>query len=52
MRKVPINRMNAAYKKIRVMALSLQILTLTGRLETLPKAKDGAATNHLKGALS
>ena len=51
-KKMPIIRMNAAFKKIRVMALSRQILALTGRLETLSKAKGGTATNHLKEAQS
>lgn len=46
--KMPIIRMNAAFKKIRVKARSRQILALTGRLETLSKAKGGTAANHLK----
>ncbi|GAA4379919.1 hypothetical protein [Paeniglutamicibacter cryotolerans] len=48
MRKMPVIRMNSAFKKIRVMALSRQIMALTGRLETLAKAKGGTATDHLK----
>lgn len=52
MRKMPAIRMNAAYKKIRVMALSRQILALTEHLETLAKAKGGTTTQHLKEAQS
>lgn len=44
--------MNAAVKKIRVMAPSLQILALTGRLETPAKATGGITTNHLEKARS
>lgn len=51
-KKMPVIRMNAAFKKIRVMALSRQIMALTGRLETLSKAKGGTATNHPKEAQS
>lgn len=47
-KKMPIIRMNSTFKKVRVMALSRQIMTLTGRLETLAKAKGGTATDHLK----
>ncbi|GAA4370752.1 integrase catalytic domain-containing protein [Paeniglutamicibacter cryotolerans] len=48
LKKMPAIRMNAAFKKIRVMALSRQIMALTGRLETLSKAKAGTAPDHLK----
>ncbi|WP_286163551.1 transposase family protein [Arthrobacter sp. AG1021] len=41
-RKMPVTRMNAAFKKIRVMALSQQILELTGSLEKLSVAKSGS----------
>ena len=47
-KKMPVIRMNAAFKKIRVMAFSRQIVTLTGHLETLAQAKGGTATDHLK----
>ena len=36
LKKMPVIRMNAQFKKIRVMALSQQILELTGRLENFP----------------
>jgi hypothetical protein len=52
MQKMQAIRMNAAFKKIRVMALSCQILTLTGQLETLSKAKGGTVANHLEEAQS
>ncbi|MGC5225482.1 integrase catalytic domain-containing protein [Micromonospora sp. DT81.3] len=38
-RKMPVIRMNAQFKKIRPAALSRQILALTGRLETIALAK-------------
>ena len=38
-RKMPIIRMNAAFKKIKPAALFREILALTGRLETLATAK-------------
>jgi hypothetical protein len=40
-----VNRMNSQYKKIRPAALSRQILSLTGRLETLATAKQPAPVN-------
>ncbi|MBP2388717.1 hypothetical protein JOF47_004290 [Paeniglutamicibacter kerguelensis] len=46
-KKMPAIRMNATFKRIRVMALSRQIMVLTGRLETLSAANGGTATNHL-----
>lgn len=44
MRKMPIIRMNAAFKPIKPAALSRSIFTLTGRLEALALAKAPAAT--------
>lgn len=38
-RKMPVIRMNAQFKRIHPAALSRQILTLTGRLETIAIAK-------------
>jgi len=50
MRKMPIIRMNAEFKKVHPAAQSRQILALTGRLETLTLAKKPAkvkpAINH------
>ena len=43
MRKRPIIRMNAEFKRVRPVAQSRQILALTGRLETLSLAKKPAA---------
>ncbi|MET0781219.1 MAG: transposase family protein [Microbacterium sp.] len=49
-RKMPVIRMNAEFKRIHPAALSRQILALTGRLETLALAKRPApvkpAVNH------
>jgi hypothetical protein len=44
MRQRPIIAMNAQFKKIRVMALSRQILALTAELETISRHKAGTAT--------
>lgn len=43
MRKRPIIRMNAEFKRVRPAAQSRQILALTGQLETLSLAKQPAA---------
>ena len=43
MRKMPIIRMNAEFKRVHPAAQSRQILALTGRLETLALAKKPAA---------
>jgi transposase InsO family protein len=43
-RKMPIIRMNAQFKKLYPAALSRQILALTGRLETIALAKRPAPT--------
>lgn len=51
-RKMPIIRMDSAFKKIRVRALSRQILALTGRLEALSKAKGATAPEDLTEAQS
>lgn len=50
-RKMPVIRMNAAFKKIRVMALSQQILELTGRLEKLSVAKSGSSARQARKAV-
>ncbi len=42
MRKMPIIRMNAEFKRVHPAAQSRQILALTGRLETLALAKKPA----------
>lgn len=55
-RKIPVIRMNAVFKKIRMMALSQQILELAGGLEKLsvaksraigPAGEEGSAMNQL-----
>ena len=42
MRRMPIIRMNAEFKRVHPAAQSRQILALTGRLETLALAKKPA----------
>lgn len=49
-RKMPVIRMNAAFKKIRVMSLSQQILGLTARLERLSVSKSGSPTRQARKA--
>ncbi len=49
-RKMPVIRVNAAFKKIRVMALSQQILELTCRLERLSVAKSGSSAKQAEGS--
>lgn len=55
-RKIPVIRLNVEFKKIRMMALSQQILELTGGLEKLsvaksraidPAGEEGSAMNQL-----
>ena len=43
MRKMPIIRINAEFKRVHPAAQPRQILALTGRLETLALAKKPAA---------
>lgn len=47
MRKMPIIRMNAEFKRVRPAAQSRQILALTGQLETLALAKKPAPTKPI-----
>lgn len=50
MKKMPVIRMNGQFKKIRVMALSQQILDLTGNLERLSISKSGSSARQARKA--
>ena len=50
MRKRPVIKMNAAFKRIRPGALSRQIMALTGELETLALAKKTAPAKPINRA--
>ncbi|MGO2123861.1 integrase catalytic domain-containing protein [Glutamicibacter arilaitensis] len=50
MKKMPVIRMNGQFKKIRVMALSQQILGLTGNLERLSISKSGSSARQARKA--
>jgi len=47
-KKMPVIRMNAAFKKIRVMQLSRQILSLTGVLEKIAVAKSRPSARQVR----
>ncbi|MGO2482708.1 integrase catalytic domain-containing protein [Glutamicibacter ardleyensis] len=49
-KKMPVIRMNAAFKKIRVMALSQQILRLTASLERVSVSKSGSPARQARKA--
>ena len=49
-KKMPVIRMDAQFKKIRVMALSQQILQLAGSLERLSVSKSGSAARQTRKA--
>lgn len=49
-KKMPVIRMNAAFKKIRVMDLSQQILRLTASLERLSVSKSGSPARQARKA--
>lgn len=51
LRKMPVSRVNAAFKKILVMALFQQILRLTGRLKKLPVAKSMSPARNARKAV-
>lgn len=53
MRKMPLIRMNAEFKRVRPAAQSRQILALTGQLETLALANKPATMKpHVNRAVS
>lgn len=47
-KKMPVIRMNAQFKKIRVMSLSQQIFGLTGNLEQLSMSESGSSVRQAR----